>query len=180
VGWNSSAGTATPTGWTVQRPSPGRDKISAPFRSDPGAHPASYKMGTGSFLGVNRPGRGDDHPSSPTHGHWAGIAQPVQRLAKGWTVQGPSPGRDKISAPFRSDPGAHPASYKMGTGSFLGVNRPGRGDDHPSSPTHGQWAWIAQPVQRLATGWTVQGSSPGRDEIFCTLPKRPWGPPSLL
>ena len=27
-----------------------------------GAHPASYTMGTGSFLGVKRPGRGADHP----------------------------------------------------------------------------------------------------------------------
>ena len=29
----------------------------------PGAHPASYTMGTGSFPGVKRPGRGVDHPS---------------------------------------------------------------------------------------------------------------------
>ena len=29
----------------------------------------------------------------------------------------------------------------------------------------------------LATGWTVRGSKP---EIFCALPDRPWGPPSLL
>jgi len=26
------------------------------------AHPASYTMGTGSFVGVKRPGRGVDHP----------------------------------------------------------------------------------------------------------------------
>jgi len=26
------------------------------------AHPASYRVGTWSFLGVKRPGRGDDHP----------------------------------------------------------------------------------------------------------------------
>ena len=32
-------------------------------RSDrPGSHPASYKMGTVSFTGVKRPGRGVDHP----------------------------------------------------------------------------------------------------------------------
>ena len=31
----------------------------------PGAHPVSYKMGTGSFPGVRRPGRGVDHPQSP-------------------------------------------------------------------------------------------------------------------
>jgi len=31
-------------------------------RSAPGAHPASYTMGTGSFLGVKHPGHGIDHP----------------------------------------------------------------------------------------------------------------------
>jgi len=29
----------------------------------PMAHPSSYKMGTGSFLGVKRPGPGADHTS---------------------------------------------------------------------------------------------------------------------
>jgi hypothetical protein len=32
----------------------------------------------------------------------------------------------------------------------------------------------------LATGWTVQGSNPGGDEIFRAYPDRPWVPPSLL
>ena len=32
------------------------------FRTRPGAHPASYTLGTGSFPGVKRPGRGVDHP----------------------------------------------------------------------------------------------------------------------
>jgi hypothetical protein len=41
---------------------------------------------------------------------------------------------------------------------------------------------IAQPVWRLATGWTVRGSSPGGGDVFCTPPERPWSPPppSLL
>ena len=39
-------------------------------------------------------------------------------------------GRD-FSAPVQTGPGAHPASYKMGTGSFPGVRRTGRGVDHP-------------------------------------------------
>ena len=34
-----------------------------PSRSAMGAHPASYTMGTGSFPGLKRPGRGVDHPS---------------------------------------------------------------------------------------------------------------------
>jgi hypothetical protein len=36
-----------------------------------------------------------------------------------------------FSAPFQTGRGAHPASYKMGTGSFLGVKRTGCGVDHP-------------------------------------------------
>ena len=41
----------------------------------------------------------------------------------------------RFSAPVQIGPGAHPASYTMGTGSLLGVKRPRRGVDHqpPSS-----------------------------------------------
>jgi len=41
----------------------------------------------------------------------------------------------RFYAPIQTSPGAHPASYTMGTGSFLGVNWAGRGVDHlpPSS-----------------------------------------------
>jgi len=34
----------------------------APVQTGPGAHPASYTMGTGSLPAVKRPGRGVDHP----------------------------------------------------------------------------------------------------------------------
>jgi len=37
----------------------------------------------------------------------------------------------RFSAPVQTGPGAHPASYTMGTGSFPGVKQPGRGVDHP-------------------------------------------------
>jgi hypothetical protein len=37
----------------------------------------------------------------------------------------------RSSVPVQTDPGAHPTSYTMGTGSFLGVKRPGRGVSHP-------------------------------------------------
>ena len=37
----------------------------------------------------------------------------------------------RFSAPVQNGPGAYPASYTMGTGSFAGVKRPGRGVDHP-------------------------------------------------
>jgi hypothetical protein len=37
----------------------------------------------------------------------------------------------KFSAPIQTGPEAYPASYTMGTGSFLGVKWPGRGIDLP-------------------------------------------------
>jgi hypothetical protein len=37
----------------------------------------------------------------------------------------------RIFAHVQTDPGAHPASCTMGTGSFAWVTRPGRGDNHP-------------------------------------------------
>ena len=39
----------------------------------------------------------------------------------------------RFSAPVQTGPGTHPASYTMGTGSFPGVKRPGRGVDPPPS-----------------------------------------------
>jgi hypothetical protein len=41
----------------------------------------------------------------------------------------------RFSAPVQTGPGAHPASYTMGTGCFPGVKRPGRGVDHPHPPS---------------------------------------------
>ena len=41
----------------------------------------------------------------------------------------------RFSAPIKTGPGAHPTSYTMGTGYFLGIKRPGRGADHPPSHT---------------------------------------------
>jgi hypothetical protein len=49
------------TGWSGDRILVGA-KLSAPFQTSPGAHPASYTMGTRSFPGVKRPGCGIDHP----------------------------------------------------------------------------------------------------------------------
>ena len=36
-----------------------------------------------------------------------------------------------FSAPVQTGPEAYPVSYTMGTGSFPGVKRPGRGADNP-------------------------------------------------
>ena len=48
-----------------------RGGFSAPVQTSSGAHPASYTMGTGSFPGVKRPGRGVDP-----------LPHPAQRLNK--------------------------------------------------------------------------------------------------
>jgi len=37
----------------------------------------------------------------------------------------------RFYAPVQTGPGAHLPSYAVGTGSFLGLKRPGRGIDHP-------------------------------------------------
>jgi hypothetical protein len=62
----------------------------AHVQTGPGVHPASCTMGTGSFPGVNRPGRGADHPppssaevtkgSSYSSIHLLGQFRPVTRL----------------------------------------------------------------------------------------------------
>jgi len=57
---------------------------------------------------------------------WAGIAQSVSRRS-GVRI----PVGTKFSAPVQTGPGAHPASYTMGTGSFPAVKRPGLRFDHP-------------------------------------------------
>jgi hypothetical protein len=56
------------------------------------------------------------------------VAQSVQRLTPGWTAR-------RFFAHVQTGPGAHPASCTMGTGSFAGVNWPGRGADHPPPPS---------------------------------------------
>ena len=63
VGRVSAVGIATRYGLDV----PGIEsrwgaRFSAPVQTGPGAYPASYTMGTGSFPGLKRPGRGVDHP----------------------------------------------------------------------------------------------------------------------
>ena len=61
--WDSSVGIATcyGAGRSGDRIPVGA-RFSAPVQTGPGAHPSSYTMGTGSLLGVKRPGSGADHP----------------------------------------------------------------------------------------------------------------------
>ena len=59
---NSSVGIATHYGLHGLGIESGGTRFSTPVQTDPGAHPASYTTGTGSFPGVKRLGRGVDHP----------------------------------------------------------------------------------------------------------------------
>ena len=60
----------------------------------------------------------------------AGIAQ-YSELVRAGRSGDRVPVRASFSAPVQTGTGAHRASYTRGTGSFLGVKRPGRGVDHP-------------------------------------------------
>ena len=68
-----------------------------------------------------------------------GIKQPEGAGLRSWYSDSLRAGRSgdripevmRFSTPFQNGPGAYPASYTMGTGSFPGVKRPGYGVDHP-------------------------------------------------
>jgi hypothetical protein len=60
--FNSTNGSKGKTQELIQKKNPGGARLSAPVQTGPGAYPASCTMGTGSFPGVKRPGRGVDHP----------------------------------------------------------------------------------------------------------------------
>ena len=63
MGRDSSVGIATRYGLHVPEiESRLGARFSALVQTGPRAHPASYRMGIGSFPGVKRPGRGVDHP----------------------------------------------------------------------------------------------------------------------
>jgi len=49
----------------------------------------------------------------------------------GWTVWGLYPGWGEIFRTVQTGPGAYPASYTMGTRSFLGLKQLGCGVHHP-------------------------------------------------
>jgi hypothetical protein len=131
----------------------------------------------------------------------------------GWTVRGSNPGGGEIlrfSAPFYTGPGAYPASYTRGTGSFLGVKQLGCGVDHPPrsrtevkeivecylcSPSRLSWPVLEWTFTFTFCFTLGKNSSvgvvthcgldgPGIEfwwgKIFHTHPDRPWSPPSLL
>ena len=61
--WDSSVDVAIRYGLAGQGPEiPVGARFSSPIQTDPADYTASYAMGTCSFPGVKRPGRGADHP----------------------------------------------------------------------------------------------------------------------
>jgi len=63
---------------------------------------------------------------------WVGVG--VAGIATRYGLDGPgidSRGGTRFSAPLQTGPGAHPASYTMGTPYFPGVKQPECGVDHP-------------------------------------------------
>ena len=64
-------------------------RFSAPVQTGPGAHQASYAMGTGSLPAVERPGRGVDHPP-PSSGEVEGRVELYMYSPSGssWPVLG--------------------------------------------------------------------------------------------
>ena len=62
LGWRSRYGDSLQAGRPGDRIL-ARARFSAPVQTGPGAHPAFYSMGTGSFPGLKRLRRGVDHPS---------------------------------------------------------------------------------------------------------------------
>ena len=60
-------------------------------------------------------------------GQDSSVGDPLRARRSGYRI----PLGARFSSPVQSGAGAHTASCVMGTGSFLPVKRPGRGDDHP-------------------------------------------------
>jgi hypothetical protein len=76
----------------------------------------------------------------------------------GWTVRGSNPGGDEIIRTRQDRPGTHPDSCTMGTGSFPGVKRQGRGADHPipsSTEVENEQSYTTTPP--LGPWWPVIG-----------------------
>jgi len=95
-------------------------------------------------------------------------------IATGYELDGPgiqSRWGARFSAPIQTGPGAHPASCAMGTRSFPGIKRPGRGVDRPppsstvvkervklctSTPPSGPWWPVARSVFHSLCLWADQ------------------------
>jgi hypothetical protein len=70
---------------------------------------------------------------NPYHGREAGKLSRYSDSLRAGRYGNQIPVGARFFPPVQNGPGAHPASYTMGTGSPLGVKRAGRGVDHPPS-----------------------------------------------
>ena len=78
----------------------------------------------------------------------------------------------KFSAPVQTGPGAHPASYTMGTVSFLGIKRPGRGVDTPPSSAEVEGRVELYLFSPSGPSWPVLGGTlllPFSTNEFCQI-----------
>ena len=78
-------------------------------------------------------------------------------IATDYGLDGPGPnsGGDEIFPPVQTGPGVHPASCKMGTGSFLGV-KCGRGVLLTTQPLLVPRSWKSRAIP-LPTLWSTPG-----------------------
>ena len=85
------------------------------------------------------------------------VAQSVWRLTTGWTVRDRIPvgTRFSIRPSVQTGPGAHPASCKMGTGSFPGV-KCGRGVLLTTHPLVVSRSWKGRAIT-LPILWATPG-----------------------
>jgi len=82
----------------------------------------------------------------------------------------------RYSAPIQTSPGAHPASYTMGTGSFMGVKQPGHGVDHPphlaprlksrAVPLLPLWAFVACSRENITFNFKLEYVEMPADLLF--------------
>jgi hypothetical protein len=63
----------------------------------------------------------------------------------------------RFSTSVQTGPGAHTASYRIGTGSFPGVKRPGRGVDHTPSSAEVKKRVELYPYSPFGPSWPVLG-----------------------
>ena len=79
---------------------------------------------------------------------------------------------ERFSAPVQTGPGAHPASYTVGTGSFKGVKRPGCGVDHPSPSSAevkervGLYLYSPSSCSWRVLRWTLPLRAPLTSDVF--------------
>ena len=87
------------------------------------------------------------------------VAQSVLRLTTSWTVRGSNPSGGRDFPPVQTSPGAHSASYTMGTGSFSGV-KCGRGVLLTTNLFLAPRSWKSSAIP-LPTLWATTGPVAG-------------------